>query len=141
MYASASTMRPARMALSRRRTSVFPISSRVTSRAFRSKNGRGRGSRGIVLVSGSGMPSPTALNSSGADFEFFPDGIDARFYFRGHFEWFWPGPRKTFIGPFAGGINTHLRPVLRKSGGVIQHVDRSHHELNITLRVDVIEHL
>ena len=59
--------------------------------------------------------------------------------FRVHLDFIRPRPGKAFGRPFTGGIDAHLRAVVRQSGSVIERIDRPQRELDIALRIDVIQ--
>src|SRR5271166_2093863 len=49
--------------------------------------------------------------------------------------------REPFLFPFARGVDSHLRPVIRQAAGVVERIHRPQHELNVALRIDVVQRL
>src|SRR5206468_2931387 len=46
---------------------------------------------------------------------------------------------EAFRGPFRGGINSHFRAEIGHPAGMVQRVDWSHCELDITLGINVVQ--
>ena len=52
-----------------------------------------------------------------------------------------PGTGEAFAGPLACGVDAHLGAEVRQARGVVERINRSEGELNVALRVDVVQHL
>jgi hypothetical protein len=52
-----------------------------------------------------------------------------------------PSRAKAFARPLAGGVHAHLRAVVRQAAGVVERIHRPHDELDVALRVDVVQRL
>ena len=69
----------------------------------------------------------------------FPFAIDKRFRFRIHHDFVGPGAGEAFGGPFAGGVDAHLRAVVGEAAGVVERIDGAERELDVALGIDVVE--
>src|ERR1700674_67997 len=85
--------------------------------------------------------SMAGLPERSLDPQLFPLLVHQRLGFFVHQNLIRPGTRESFAGPFAGGIDAHLRSVVGQAGSVVERIDGPQHELNIALRIDVVEHL
>src|SRR5579863_6678567 len=63
----------------------------------------------------------------------FPFLVYQRFGLFVHQDFVGPGAGEAFAGPFAGGVDSHLRSVVGQAGGVIERIDGAKHELNVAL--------
>src|SRR5580700_11129253 len=52
-----------------------------------------------------------------------------------------PRPGKAFRRPLTRGVDAHLRAEVRQPRGVIERIDRAQRELDVALRIDVVQHL
>src|ERR1700733_6562552 len=71
--------------------------------------------------------------------ERLPLCVDRRLRLRIHHNFIGPRSGETLASPLARGVDTHLRSEVRQPASVIQGIDWAERELNIALRVDVVE--
>ena len=84
-----------------------------------------------------GAQSSTGRQASPARFH----KSSTRFFIRRHLDHSRPGTREAFAGPFARGVDPHLRAEVRQPAGMIERIHRPHHELDIALGIDIIQRL
>ena len=75
------------------------------------------------------------------DTQALPLFIHDSFDHRVHRDLLGPRTRKAFGGPLTSGVNAHLGTVVRQARGVIERIDGTKRELDVPLRVDVIQSL
>src|SRR4051794_36566006 len=71
--------------------------------------------------------------------QFFPAFGYAILHVLRHVEDFGPGALEAFTRPLARGIDAHLGTEVGETRGVVEGVDRAERELNVALRVDVVQ--
>src|SRR5579863_4230842 len=70
-----------------------------------------------------------------------PQLVHPPLHFGRHFDHVRPRPRESFSRPLARRVHSHLRPEIHQPARVIERIDRPQHELNIPLRIDVVQRL
>src|SRR5579871_308700 len=87
---------------------------------------------GRVTTQDSPVPRPSKP-------ERFPDRVDLCFRLGVHQDFVRPWSRKTFGGPFARGVDTHLRSEVLHALRVIEGIDRAQRKLDVALRIERAE--
>src|SRR5262249_35675867 len=68
-----------------------------------------------------------------------PQVVDPAFHVLRHTNLARPWAAESFAGPFSRSVNAHFGAVIREAAGVVQRVDWAKDELDIPLRIDVVQ--
>src|ERR1035438_5454325 len=68
-----------------------------------------------------------------------PQLVDALLYFGRHLNHAGPGAREALGGPFARGVDSHLRAVIRQAAGMVERIHRAQRKLDVALGIDIVQ--
>src|SRR3954468_4764244 len=71
--------------------------------------------------------------------QLIPLTVHHRLSFLVHQDLVWPGAGEAFAFPLAGSVDAHFRAEVRKPGSMIERINRTKGELNVALRIDVVQ--
>src|SRR5438132_12742065 len=99
------------------------------------------GVRGSNGTSSPRLRPDSGLRTPDVETQARPQGIDLPLRFLVHHYLIRPGTREPFARPLAGGVDAHFGAEVGQARRMLELIDRTQHELNVALRVDVIESL